>query len=314
MREDELRKGLKASLSGVTFDRERQRAVLAEMRSARPARLSMRLAVALVMALALLGGTAVAAGLGLFGRLAEIREKPETNLHRLERLAQTYDERRVIRAEDGEEIIFTLRQAYCDGVQLFFSYELSRQGQMGDGGWLTDGTPLDIHEGYVEPLEDGGEFGYQVLWLPEDIELDETLDVLLSVDGQRLPLTIQVCANVVALTGQADFGTYAATAQLRRTDIALKGTVLLDCPEAWKAFWMENGSGESSVDRIDSYTLMDGETRLPNRSGGFGVTEEGMLEILVQFDAPSSEILRLIPEYAVSGECPEEAILLTVRE
>ena len=80
MREEELREALKGSLSGVTFDPARQRAVLADVKGEKPVKRKMTWAIALVTALILLGGTALAAGLGVnlfeyFGRTS--RNRPD---------------------------------------------------------------------------------------------------------------------------------------------------------------------------------------------------------------------------------------------
>ena len=76
MREEAFRRALKGSLSGVRFDPARQRAVLADMKGEKPVRRKMTWVVALVTAMLLLGGTALAAGMGLnlfeyFGRTSK---------------------------------------------------------------------------------------------------------------------------------------------------------------------------------------------------------------------------------------------------
>ena len=314
MREEELRKALKGSLSGVTFDPARQRAVMADMRETRPVRRRMSLAVALVAALVLLGGTAVAAGLGLFGRLAQVRENPETDLDRLEELAETYEISETVTI-DHQDITLTLHQAYCDGVRLFLSYELSHSGKMGDGCYLADGTPLNNIESDWLLQEDGSEIGYQVHELPEDMEFGDTVDIELTVSGVHVPFTIPMSGTVMTVAGQADFGTYSAEATLQLTGVAMRGSVYLENPEGWSESWKTNGqrsSDEDTDDMIVSYVLLSDGEQLRNRDGGFGIGPDGRLEILVQFDAPTGSELVLVPVYLNGGECPEESFPISI--
>ena len=307
MREDELRKALKDSLSGITFDPARQRAVLADMKGEKPVKRKMTLAVALVMAMVLLGGTAVAAGLGLFGQLAQTADESRVDeLNRLETLAQTYDESKTVQV-DGKDVALTLRQAYCDGVRLFYSYELTGGG-LGDGAVLADGTPTMIVDSGEEDLENGGRIGYQTVELPEGTDIGATLDILLSVSGVDVPFTVRVTDNGMTMVGDAAFERYSAFATVRKTDVAVKGTVTLTCPAEWTAHWTENGDGEPKAgsSRVLDYVLMAGGQTYANHNGGFYSPEEGKLVIYVQFNAPDQDEYTLVPVYIDQSEHPEE--------
>lgn len=308
MREDELRKALKDSLSGIAFDPARQRAVLADMKGERPVKRKMTLAVALVMAMVLLGGTAVAAGLGLFGQLAQHADESRvTELNRLETLAQTYDESKTVQV-DGKDVTLTLRQAYCDGVRLFYSYELT-DGWLGDGADLADGTPTMIVDSGEEELENGGRIGYQTVELPEGIDVGATLDILLRVSGVDVPFTVAVTDNGMTMTGGAEFDVYSAVATVRKTDVAVRGTVTLTCPVEWTAHWTENGDSEPEAgdrSRVLDYVLMANGKKYDNHNGGFYSPAEGQLVIFVQFNAPDQDEYTLVPVYVDQSEHPEE--------
>lgn len=310
MRENELRRALQGSLSGVTFDPARQRAVLAEMKGEKPVKRKMTWAFALVMALVLLGGTALAAGLGLFGQFAQSADESKAvQLNQLESLAQTYDERQTVTV-DGQDVTVTLRQAYCDGVRLFYSYELTG-GALGDGADLADGTPTMIVESGEQTLEDGGVVGYQIVELPEGVDIGATLDILLPVSGVDAAFTIQVTDNGMSLVGEAAFEAYSAVAALRKTDVAVKGTVTLNGPAAWPASWNENGDeSASSAGRVLDYVLVDGNQTYPNHDGGFYSPAEGQLVISLQFDAHNSDYATLVPVYTDGSQHPEEGIAI----
>lgn len=313
MREDELRKALKGSLSGVTFDPARQRAVLADIREEKAPKRKMPLAVALVMALALLGGTAVAASLGLFGRFAQIADESRVvELNRLEDLAQDYDESQTVRL-DGREVTLTLRQAYCDGIRLFYSYELTG-GSLGDGAVLADGTPTMIVESGEEEMENGGIIGYQTVELPEGADVGATLDILLSVSGVDVPFTVRVSDHSVALAGEAAFEAYSAAATLRMTDVAIKGSVTLTCPASWTARWTMNGDDTESDGslRVLNYVLMSGGETYANHDGGFYSPEEGQLVINLQFDLPQGEDYMLMPVYIDESVRTEEGFSVSL--
>ena len=310
MREEAFRRALKGSLSGVTFDPARQRAVLADMKGEKPVKKKMTLAIALVMATLLLGGTALAAGLGLFGQFAETADESRVEeLNRLEKLAQNIDETKTVQA-DGKDVTLTLRQAYCDGTRLFYSYELTGGG-LGDGADLADGTPTMIVESGEQEREDGTKVGYQTVELPEGVNVGATLDILLRVSGVDVPFTVPVTDNGMTMTGGAAFATYTAEATLRKTDVAVKGTVTLNCPAEWTANWTMNGddsegSEGSGTRKVLDYVLVaDGKT-FANHDGGFYSPEEGVLVIGLQFNAVDRDEYTLVPVYIDGGEEPGE--------
>lgn len=311
MREDELRKALQGSLSGVRFDPARQRAVLADMKGEKPVKKKMTLAIALVMAMLLLGGTALAAGLGLFGQFAEIADESDAaELNRLEALAQNIDESKTVQA-NGKDITLTLRQAYCDGTRLFYSYELTG-GSMGDGADLADGTPTMIVESGEQEREDGSKVGYQIVELPEGVTVGATLDILLPVSGVDVPFTVPVTDNGMTLMGGVAVEAYSAAATLRKTDVAVKGNVTLTCPAAWTASWNMNGddSESGSVRKVLDYVLVSGGETYVNHDGGFYSPEEGVLVIGLEFNAPDRDEYTLVPVYSDGGEEPGEGFTI----
>lgn len=269
----------------------------------------MTLAIALVTAMVLLGGTAVAAGLGLFGQLAQHADESRVDeLNRLEELAQTYDESKTVQV-DGEDVTVTLHQAYCDGIRLFYSYELTG-GWLGDGADLADGTPTMIVDSGEEDREDGGRIGYQTVELPEGTDIGATLDILLSVSGVDVPFTVQVTDNGMTMVGSGSFELYSASATVRKTDVAVKGTVTLTCPEEWTAHWNMNGDDSESEGtartRVLDYVLMANGQKYANHNGGFYSPEEGTLVIGLQFNAPDQDEYTLVPVYVDESEHPEE--------
>lgn len=316
MNEQRLRKALHNGLSGIGFDPARQSAVLESIEQRRPMPRRLSLVVALALALMLLGGTAVAAGLGLFGKFAQDNFEGASvdELNRLEDLAIDYDESQTLTI-DGRDVTLTLRQAYCDGIRLYFTYEVDGVN-IGDGAFLADGSVADIRESGATELEDGTVIGYQTLQLPDGYEMGDTLTFMLTVHGERVPFTIYAGAAGGLLTGSGDFDVYTASAQLRQTSIVLQGSVLLQCPKLWTDLSILNGDDserpEIYADHIIGYVLTDGRRQWLSNYTSLYPVSDGLLEIGLLFDVPEEmDDLLLVPIYVSGGECPEEAIPLS---
>ena len=278
---------------------------------------ALALVFALIAAL-LLTGTMIAASLGLFGEFAQHQDPYEgaslTELNHLERLATDYNLSQTVTVDD-KEVTFTLRQAYCDGIRLYFSYETDGD-DIGDGATLSHGSVADIREGNAYRRKDGMLVGYRTLQLPEDVELGETVTFWVYVGWNKVPFTIDVNAPKGKLSGSAAAELYTAEAEFTQTDIVLKGVVRLDCPLRWtQTFWF-NGS-ESEIESTEhspsiiGYVLTNGRERFQSTYTAIGAAGDGLLEIHLLFDLPEDLTnLSLIPFYSNEEERPEEAIPL----
>lgn len=313
MNEQALSRSLKNCLSGVKFDPARQRAVLNYMKEGKLMKRNLSFVVAVITALMLLGGTALAAGLGLFAQFAQ---NDNTNastvqLNLLDAVATVYDQTQTLTV-DGETVTLTLHQAYCDGVRLYYTYEI-KGAVLGDGADLADGTPTMIYESDERELEDGTIIGYQTVELPDDVELGDALDILLPVGSEGVPFTVQVNPVQREPMGFMDFGTYTANAMLQQTNIVLTGTVTLNCPEEWTdaAAWNNDDNASASANYISNYVLLCHGEHYKNNYSGVRVIGDGALEVILLFDVPEDPTeLILIPVYMDGTEQPDEAITL----
>lgn len=153
MDENELRNALKACLSDSCFSEERQSAVLRSIRQGEKSAVRRKFSAALVFATLLIlaiGGAAVAASMGVFGRQSgsEMNEQGQVRLLHLEDAAEIYDETRssttasaseqtgeadeeqtlydmLLARQHDRRFSLTLNQAYCDGYKLYYSYTLT---------------------------------------------------------------------------------------------------------------------------------------------------------------------------------------------
>ena len=153
MNDEKIRHAMQACPSGVTFSPARQQAVLRAVReSSRPRmrrKLSLGMVLAIMLALLATGG-AVAAGLGVFGRLADKdnMSAPQDELKRLDEAAAVINQQVFTSmgsdssfpdepATDFETLLrahlttpanctLTLNQAYCDGHRLSYSFTEER--------------------------------------------------------------------------------------------------------------------------------------------------------------------------------------------
>lgn len=276
---------------------------------------ALALMFALIAAL-LLTGTAIAASLGLFGTFAQNQDPYEgaslTELNRLESIATDYNLSQTVTVDD-QEVTFTLRQAYCDGIRLYFSYETNGKG-IGDGATLSDGSTANVYESNAYRRADGMLAGYQTLQLPEDVEQDETVTFFVSVGWNEVPFTITVNEPKGRLSGSAETELYTAEAQFTQTDIVLQGIVRLACPSLWTQMLYLNGSEDESTEHsvcIVGYILTNGSERLSSTYTALVAVSDGVMEVQLLFDLPKDLTnLTLIPFYNTDEERPEETIPL----
>ena len=304
MSEQTLSNALKHVLSGVRFDPARQQAVLAYVKGERIMKRKLTVLFAAVIAAMLLAGTALAAGLGLFGQFAGEQEgESSIQLGLLEHLATTVDETKTLTA-GGREVTLTLRQAYCDGHRLYYSYEITG-ASVGDGADLPDGSSTMIYDSGERELEGGAVAGYQMVELPEGCEVGETLEFLLPVVGEPVSFSVPVTRVEREPMGAESFGHYAATVMMNMTDDVLYGAVTITCPEEWTTLVAEGGEGDCVVD----FVLTSYGQRYENQYPALRVTGDGTMDITVLFDRPENPVdLNLIPVYRESGEKPAETI------
>ena len=313
MNEQALSRALKNCLSGVTFDQARQQTVLEYMEGGKTASRRLSFVMAVLVSLLLLGGTALAAGLGLFGQFAQEKSTgaSTSQLNLLENVAMAYDQTRTL-IVDGETVQLTLHQAYCDGVRLYYSYEI-KGAVLGDGADLADGTPTMIYESDERELEDGTVIGYQTVELPEGVKLGDTLDILLPVHNEMVPFTIQVNHIQRELMNHMEFDTYTAEALLQQTEIVLTGKITLNCPKEWTSAAITNDSNHptKAAEYVQNYSLLCHGTSYENNYPAVAAISEGLMEITLLFDLPAdpTEFI-LVPIYNDGNEHPAEAITL----
>ena len=164
MDDNKLRAALKTGLSAAEFPDARRRAVMQAVAGESPAA-RRKLPAALVFAVVLtliLGGTALAATLGIFGRLAD-EESPSSfaRLGRLDRTAASVGTTQtvympefdaegsavpdaILASMSGRRFDLTLDQAYCDGRRLYYSYTLKTDRPL---AWIEgEGMPAGVSD------------------------------------------------------------------------------------------------------------------------------------------------------------------------
>lgn len=148
MDEKKIADALKACLANSEFSKERQQAVFREIRGEH-VKMNRKISVSLVFAIVLIlaiGGMAIAAGIGLFGRFSEDEMSYNKNvrLEHLEDSSQVIDEsvkvtapenaqepqealtlyEEITAGQGGRTFDLTLNQVYCDGYKLYYTYTL----------------------------------------------------------------------------------------------------------------------------------------------------------------------------------------------
>lgn len=298
-------------LSGVAALPSQRRAVLDRLeeqpRAHRLRKPSYVPAFALLLTL-VLAGAAVAAGLGLFGRLrtALVDEMSYNRLMRLEEAAVTIGETTAI-GDYGE---LRLDQAYCDGRRLYYSYTIRRSDAaaslyLGDGAKLMDGTALPPVDSWIEDVDETTTAAYYEVALPEHFVSDGHVQIVLTafcpeadggMEGMDVPVWIPVTKPRMTLAGEGTAGGYPAKAELYVSDVDIYGRIQIEAPEDYGA---------------EGYSLVADGAEYPNLDGGFFDINRPH-EIKVRFDIPDSmESMKLVPW---DPDCAHEAIELTQKE
>jgi len=176
MDEMKIRSAVQQSLGNACFPDARKQAVLDTIRGEKPMKkkLSLALVCALILTLAL-GGAALAAALGVFGRLsaspydaqklARLDEASETldvivpleapAAQTADPVLTTYDA--ILSRQQERRFELTLNQTYFDGKKLYYSYTLKTDEAQ---SWKGEGAPSGVTEWMME--ESGKK--YQHIW------------------------------------------------------------------------------------------------------------------------------------------------------
>ena len=204
-----------------------------------------------------------------------------------------------------------------------------------DGLDMEDGSYADIYAGFESRQADGSVIGWKECFIPEGKEAD-ALTFRLGVSGavavkfqdsstfkenfgkpEREYLSFTVIRNnsLRRLQGVSPAEPGRARAELAAGNIDITGAVCLAAPDqaaSWLA-WQDGEEDESGTDIILCWNLYrDGELVSADLDGSVDVSETGD-ELLFGLMFPRMEDLTglsLVPEYAGSGEHPEEAIPL----
>lgn len=195
---------------------------------------------------------------------------------------------------------------------------------IGDGVSIADGSekgvPTMIYDSAREWIDETTLQGFQEVELPEDYEVGDSIDVLMSVLYSttvyyqdetgvyrtgirqaenrgilRVPFTVTANGSAKEMTGTLHAQDYSAHATLTFTDVTAYGEVVFNSPEwaqAYQAetdYWMNGGEGEPPAmpDMITSYQLVAGDEVLRNVGGGFGINESGKYHVFLEFDLPA---------------------------
>ena len=201
-----------------------------------------------------------------------------------------------------------------------------------DGMSLADGTYLDIIGGEQFVLPDGSAVGWKECVIPEDRVL-ETLTFrvrLFSIHGimfqdgptyryaaqggreQHLDLTLTRNDSLEKLSGESFQKDHSAAVLLTAGHIDLRGTATLRCPDTWIEAWNTWDTAQS-LDIIADWHLYRNNVPVSDTGLQAVYSKEGnSLVFDLQFPQTDDlEGLALVPEYSLTGEHPEEAIVLT---
>lgn len=193
----------------------------------------------LVTALIILSITAaLAAGLGLFGKLAG-REFADERLGALQDTADAVE----LTATTESGVTITIDQAIYEGNHVFISYRTEGPGSMADGMSLEDGTCLDIIAGDFTEEGDAA-IGWKECEIPKD-KLEDTLTFVarLTENKGELAFTLTRNKQFVSLAGSAGLSDCQARAEVTAGRIDTIVRMYIDYPEELIDAW-ENGDAE----------------------------------------------------------------------
>lgn len=336
----------------------------------------------LVIVLMILSMTAaLAAGLGLFGELAQDPDHNDDRLETLEEVSEKLSS--TLTTDDG--FVIEIGQAYYEGSRVFLAYRLSGnlfsvelhegapegsypwtsveenciaaerfvndvpelqrltawldgkgqrwgtafEASLHDGLSLADGTYLDILGGDNVIQADGSIIGWKECEIPED-RIQDTLTFkavlfrgkhvefqdgstwkMLYERGENTDVFFTLRRNdrCTFLKGAASTEAYQAAAEFVSGRIDIRGSVRLTCPAEWVTIW-NTWENEQHLDIIADWKLyQNGIPVAGNGTEGIRAVDGQTLEFTFLFSRPDGfENLTLVPQYAQTGEHPEEAI------
>ena len=239
----------------------------------------------------------------------------------------------------GEIASFGNAQFWKEEAQWFETHEngwfASTNCYVGDGADLADGTGLRIWDSWLERVDDHTMHAYYEVELPELVEAQESIDIVLTVFYNasinyvdetgvywasvspstnrgvlRVPLTVSITGDVQTISGAGDFDVYSAQADLLISAFDVAGTVVITPPTEWleaiSAF-----DPDTSGEYIQDYVLIAGDTEIVNNWGGVIPADDGAYTIELRFDLPEdTRDLKLVPVYRSGFRQENEAIAL----
>ena len=283
-------------------------------------RLNIGVVFAIVLMVTMMGSVAVAAGLGLFGQLAQQNEA-DARLNGLENVSTVMDKDFSI----GADVTLTVNQAYYDGDRVFITYTLEGDYQ-GMGLEVHDGMQIgdeyiDIIGGNFYDTEDGQQIGWKECEVPAELAADEvTFSIGTFIVGNVKEstawhaFTVKKSTASAQLTGSAKTDVWTATATLTASAIDVKGEIIQDCPKAWSDLW-STWENPEKIDYIHDWKLyVDGvKVEGYNLDGGVNILAEGQLRYTICYKLDDLSVdMKLVPVYVHAGEKPDEAIVLTI--
>lgn len=213
--------------------------VLQKLKGEEPMKKKITVSMILVTALIILSiATALAAGLGLFGKLAG-REMADERLTTLQESANAID--LTTTTESG--VTITIDQAVYEGNHVFISYRTEGPGRMADGMSLEDGTYLNIIAG-DSTEEDGCEIGWKECEIPEELCADTlTFRAGLTENKGEVLFTLSRNTQFVNLAGSLAMSDCYARAEVLGRKIDTTVRVYADYPEEQIEAWNNGEAG-----------------------------------------------------------------------
>ena len=204
---------------------------------------------------------------------------------------------------------------------------------LGDGAELPDGSCCQILGSSTRYADSGTIEGYQEVELPEGFETSESITIELTVmygaslyyQDQtgvywahiappenrgilRIPVTISRSGEAQPLIGAHTFENYAVKAGLKISDVDITGKAILKCPQTWTEAAQ---TLQPDTDWVEHYVLVADGQVMRNLDVSISAPLPGRLELTMRFDLPQSmQTLSLRPVYHISGEHPDEDVIL----
>ena len=307
-----IKEALASCLSGVEAMPSRRGEILCAAKGEKKVKKTMNKGLVLALVLMLMMGTvAVAAELGLFGKISQANSH-DARLPGLDVVSTVLD--KSFTTPEGATL--TVHQAYYDGTRVFISYTLEGGKAAVHDGMQSGDTYLDIIGGdFYE--EDGVEIGWKECEVPAEIAADEMTFAVGTFSSEMGTVwhefTVKKDDSSVALSGSGKGAEWTATAELVASAIDVKGEVTLTCPESWVAA-LDTWGNPDRIDYIHDWHFYVGGERVEgyNLNGGIYGTDPLIFGICYKLDALTEDMM-LVPVYAYAGEKLDEAIVLQVK-